>query len=123
MEGCTMTIGKADPKQIGEAIETGIAEKAQNVATATPQASEKEGLKQQIYIGPNLPGLTSYTVIDGEGKYPVHIKKIVDACAAVGKLFVPVDELSVSSQKAQVKGTLEYRYVTKVNDFMRKQGE
>lgn len=83
-----------------------------------PEPEERQEMKQYIYIGPNIPGLTTYTVIEGKGKYPIHIKKFVKECAAVGKLFVPVAQLTVAEPKTKTKGALEHRNYTKVLEYL-----
>lgn len=137
-----MAIGKdkADAELVGEKIAEVVNEKSKDelkpmeVVGETPGETTEEHvisgsdeqMKQYIYVGPNFPGLTSYTVIDGKDKYPVHIKKIVTGCPSVGKLFVPVAELTSVEPATKTKGTLEYRNYTKAIEYLaelRKEGE
>lgn len=70
---------------------------------------------QRIYIGPNLLGLITYTVVEKE--LPTHIQSFIDECAEIGKLFVPLALFTVAERKVKEKGSLEHRYYQKVLAF------
>lgn len=102
-----------------------LQEAAKAIGKATAEAaSEPADALQKIYIGPNLPMLTTYTVIDGG--YPAHVENAIKDCPSLKRMFVPIDELVESQQRVQKKGTIEHRRYTEVLEFSnlnRKQGE
>ena len=92
---------KATPDQVARAV--------------TQVPLHKEPVKKKIYIGPNVPGLIKYTVVDSI-KTP-HVQNMIAECATIEKLFVDVSEIADAEQKAKMKGTLEYRNYQKVAEF------
>lgn len=78
-----------------------------------------EMAKKRIYVGPNILGLIAYTVIEDD--YPEHIKEFIKECAAIEKMFVPIDKLAEVERKKYKKGTIENRNYKKVESFV--QGE
>lgn len=82
----------------------------------TPRTNKTHSKKEKlIYIGPNLIQLTKYTVLD---EIPKHIEDLTKKCPAIKKLFVPIEKLAESEQRAKRKGTLEHKYVQEVFSFL-----
>ena len=96
---------KADPKLVKEVMEKVVAEKSQ-------------GLKQLIYIGPNMLQLTAYTVIESD--VPVHIQSLIEKCPSIEKLFVPIEKFTALEPKAKTKGTIEHRHFQNVLEYIAK---
>lgn len=99
---------KANTEQVGEAIKS--------VSPAPAPEVHKEKLPQKIYVGPNIPGLPKYTVVESI-KVP-HVQNIIKECAAVEKLFVAIDKMAETEARAATKGTLEHRHLNKVIEFL-----
>ena len=59
---------------------------AKVLVTSTP--IHKEKIIQKIYVGPNLLGLTKYTVV--ESTEVAHVQTLVKYCPEIEKLFVPI---------------------------------
>ena len=102
---------KAIPKEIGEAIKEMIATPEQEPVKEV----HKESVPQQIYIGPNLLGLPTYTVVES-AEIP-HIQGFIKDCPEIEKLFVPVEKMAETESRIKQKGTLEHRYFSKVAEF------
>lgn len=73
-------------------------------------------ITQKIYVGPNILGLPTYTVIETD--FTPHIKSFIEKCPDIQKLFVPIAEMSVVESRTKVKGTLENRYFNAINEFI-----
>jgi len=79
----------------------------------------KEEVKEPcktIYCGPNVPGLTQFTVLEG---IPNYIKMHIDACIAIEKLIVPIDKLNQTRLKLSVKGSYEQRMYLEIQKYLR----
>lgn len=81
----------------------------------------KEEISQKIYVGPNLLGLTKYTVV--ESIEVPHVKKIVEDCPEIEKLFVSIEKMAETEARIAQKGTLEHRYFNKVAEFKAGKGD
>jgi len=92
--------------------------KEEVVNQITPTA-ENSKIEKKIYIGPHLVQLPKYTVI-AEG-LPKHIEAVIEKCPAIKKLLVPIKKLAEAEQKANQKGSLEYRNVQEVLSFLSQQ--
>lgn len=104
-------------KKVGNTTKVTSEMVARSLSADEPQkenSKDKMGEKR-IYIGPNILGLITYTVI--EGKYPGHIEKFVEDCPEIHRLFVPINELANSEKKKAKKGTIEHRNYRKVKEF------
>ena len=97
---------KASVKQVGEAIK----------AVSPKPEVHNEKIPQKIYVGPNIPGLPKYTVV--ESIEVPHVLNIIKECEAVGKLFVAIDKMAETEARAATKGTLEHRYLNKVAEYL-----
>ena len=86
---------------------------AKVLATTTPVHKQK--ISQQIYVGPNLLGLPKYTVV--ESIEVPHVKKFVEDCPEIEKLFVAIEKMAETEARITQKGTLEHRYFNKVAEF------
>ncbi|MGG2114010.1 hypothetical protein ABFY60_26875 [Lysinibacillus pakistanensis] len=73
-------------------------------------------ITQKIYVGPNILGLPTYTVIETD--FTPHIESFIEKCPDIEKLFVPIAEMSVVESRTKVKGTLENRYFNAINEFI-----
>lgn len=105
-----------------EAVVT--SEQVGNVLKAVAQSKvpvHKESVPQSIYLGPSVPGLSKYTVIESEQAN--HIKQYVKDCPEIGKLIVPVLKMAEKEGRLKTKGTLEYRQNEKVLEFANGKGE
>lgn len=100
------TAAKAKAEQVGEAIK----------AVSPAPEIHKEKVPQKIYVGPNIPGLPKYTVVEST-KVP-HVQEIIKKCAAVEKLFVAIDKMTETEARTANKGTLEHRHVTNVIEYI-----
>lgn len=98
---------KADAKAVGE--------------TLVAIAESKKEIKQKIYVGPSIPGLAQYTVIETD--FTQHLKNIIGKCPDVKKLFVHIDAMAETEARINQKGTLEYRNFSKVLAFKNGKGE
>lgn len=94
---------KATPELVGKAL------------NPVQETAEKPVIKQKIYVGPNIVGLPTYTVI--ESGFTDHIKGFVEKCPEIGKLFVPIFDMANVEKRAKEKGTLEHRHYQKVVVF------
>ncbi|MCD5324775.1 MULTISPECIES: hypothetical protein [Pontibacillus] len=74
--------------------------------------------KQMVYVGPNLLQLNTYTVF--KGPVPKHVESLIQKQPAVEKLIVPVEQLREAEQASKTKGTLEHRYRTEIEEWLRK---
>lgn len=83
--------------------------------TKVMKTEEKPVITQKIYVGPNLLGLPTYTVIENE--FTEHIKNFIKDCTEVGKLFVPIAEMANTENRVKEKGTLEHRHYQKIMAF------
>ena len=81
----------------------------------------KKGVKQKIYVGPSLPGLTKYTVV--ESLEVPYVKALVKEREILKKLFVPITRLADFEKRAQLKGTLEHRYYNQATQKTEKKEE
>jgi len=92
-----------------------VSEVIKSVATAKKEPVHKEEVKQLIYVGPNLLGLTKYTVVESL-KVP-NLQKFIKDCPEIKKLIVPIKEMAEIEARIKQKGTLEHRYFNKVYEF------
>lgn len=97
--------------------ETPATEEATEVTEEiTKQATEKKAKKKTteaavkekkdpplIYCGPNLPGLSRYTVL--KNGIPANIESIIKECPAVKSLIVPTGDLSAVIKAVEQVGT------------------
>ena len=81
----------------------------ENVVASEPVVTQK------IYVGPNLLGLPTYTVVESD--FTEHINGFIEKCPEIEKLFVPIAEMANTEQRAKIKGTLEHRHYQKVMAF------
>ncbi len=102
---------KATTEVVGKAV-TEAVENASKTDTDVVEPT------QQIYIGPNTPQLTTYTVV--QGKFPIHIEALIKKCPSIRNLFVPITKLTTLEPKTKTKGTIEYRHFQNVLEFMAK---
>lgn len=100
---------KATPEQVAEVIK-------KVVPNEEKVEIHNEKLGQKIYVGPNIPGLPKYTVV--EAIEVPHVQNIIKECAAVEKLFVPIIEMAETESRAMIKGTLENRFFKKIIDHI-----
>ena len=84
-------------------------------------AESKKEIKQKIYVGPSIPGLAQYTVV--ETGFTEHIQKIIETCPAVKKLFVSIGAMAETEMRIKQKGTLEYRNFNQVVAFKNGKGD
>lgn len=87
-------------------------------------AKQRVKITQRIYLGPNILGLPTYTVVETE--FPQHIKGFIKDCPEIEKLFVPINEMAKVEKRVKEKGTLEHRWYQKVKDYKngkRKEGD
>lgn len=94
-------------------------ETAKVSAAATPVHKEK--VSQKIYVGPNLLGLTKYTVV--ESTKVAHVQTFVKDCPGIEKLFVPIEKMAETEARIGQKGTLENRHFNKVAEFKAGKGD
>lgn len=95
---------KATADQVGKAL---IA-----AADAKKVPVHQETVTQKIYVGPNLLGLSKYTVL--EDKITPHIESFVKECPEIGKLIVPIEKMAETEARVKEKGTLEHRHYIKI---------
>lgn len=91
-----------------------------DVVKATPKQKVTKAvvqpvIKQRIYVGPNILGLPTYTVIESD--FTAHINGFIEKCPEIGKLFVPISAMANTEKRAKEKGTLEHRHFQKVIAF------
>lgn len=95
------------------------------IGKVTPEQVEKafsdSKIPQKIYVGPNLLGLPTYTVVETE--LTDHIKRFVEKCGEIEKLFVPISEMANIEKRIKEKGTLEHRYYQKIMQYKNHGGE
>lgn len=70
--------------------------------------------EQMVYCGPNIPGLTQFTILIG---LPNYINLQIDACESIKKLIVPIAQLNDMRLKLCVKGSYEQRLYQKVKEY------
>lgn len=70
---------------------------------------------KKVYCGPNIPGLTQFTVLEGIPKY---IEMHIETCPAVEKLLVPIEKLSATRLKLAVKGSYEQKIYGEILKYM-----
>lgn len=82
-------------------------------ATTDPEQSDS-----LIYCGPNLPrgALNQFSVY--QGGYPEHLEKQYDACPAIKRLFVSVEQLAETQLKIAQAGTPENIWYKEVQAFI-----
>ncbi len=102
---------KATTEQVSKAIKTTLRD---TVEEKTPV--HKEEVNQKIYVGPNIPGLPKYTVV--ESIEVPHVQNIIKECAALEKLFIAIDQMAEIEARLAKKGTLEYRNLQKVAEYI-----
>lgn len=81
-----------------------------------PAKDITQKITQKIYVGPNILGLPTYTVIESD--FTPHIESFIEKCPYIEKLFVPIAKMSVVESRTKVKGTLENRYFNAINEFI-----
>ena len=80
----------------------------------TKEVKEKEQGKK-VYCGPNLPGLTQFTILSGTPKFiEMHIK----ACSPIEKLIVPIEKLNTTRLKLVVKGSYEQKMYFEIKKYL-----
>lgn len=81
------------------------------MATTTKRSAPEVSV---IYCGPNLLGgmLNQYTVYTGQ--IPKHFGEHFEACPALRRLFVPVDDLTATTTAMQQAGTPENVWLNEV---------
>lgn len=87
---------------------------------ARAEHQKTEQIKQQIYVGPNLPGggLSRFTVFrDG---IPQYLEVLLQQQPLIKSLIVPVDELSAAMTRVETPGTLEH---SNFQELLRKEGK
>lgn len=87
---------------------------AVQIATAIGQHI-KSVIPQKIYVGPNILGLPTYTVMEKE--FTGHIKSFISECPAIEKLFVPILEMATTENRIKTKGTLENHHFQTILAF------
>lgn len=110
---------KASPatvELVADAVKAVVEEAEEN---KTPV--HKEEVPQKIYVGPNLLGLTKYTVIESE--ITPHIQSFVKDCPEINKLIVPIEKMAITEARIREKGTLEHRHYNKVQEFKNGKGD
>ena len=78
------------------------------------QNEEKEESKR-VYCGPNLPGLSQFTVLSGMPKF---IKIHIQSCPAIEKLIVPIENLNTTRLKLVVKGSYEQKMYFEIKKYL-----
>lgn len=109
-----MTLANEQIKANAKATSAQVAEVIKSVAPEKDVCKEK--LPQKIYVGPNIPGLPKYTVV--ESLEIPHVQNIIKDCAAVEKLFIPIEKMAEVEVRVATKGTLEHRHLNKVIEFI-----
>ncbi|MER1986579.1 MAG: hypothetical protein ABS948_11875 [Solibacillus sp.] len=87
---------------------------AAQVSTAIGQHM-KSVIPQKIYVGPNILGLPTYTVMEKE--FTGHIKGFISECPAIKKLFVPILDMAATENRIKKKGTLENHHFQTILAF------
>lgn len=72
--------------------------------------------EQLIYCGPNLPGVSQFSIVTG---MPNLLKLHIEACSAVEKLLVPIEKLNQIRLKIVVKGSYERQQYIKIQDYLK----
>ncbi|AVK84046.1 hypothetical protein C3943_10910 [Lysinibacillus sp. B2A1] len=113
------------PEVVEESIESAMSTykeggEVEQSKTAIIEDQEKvvpaKDITQKIYVGPNILGLPTYTVIETD--FTPHIKSFIEKCPDIQKLFVPIAEMSEVESRTKVKGTLENRYFNAIHEFI-----
>ncbi|ARD47576.1 hypothetical protein [Sporosarcina sp. P33] len=82
-------------------------------------AEKNEGaveLTQRIYVGPNMPELPKYTVV--EDGYTPHIEGIIGRCPAVDKMFVKIPDMNRVETRSAEAGTRQHRDYNLIVKYM-----
>lgn len=95
---------QATAEQVGNALLA--------VADAKKVPLHQEPVTQKIYVGPNLLGLSKYTVL--ENQLTPHIESFVKECPEIKKLIVPIGKMAETEARIKEKGTLENRHYNKI---------
>jgi hypothetical protein len=103
-----------EPVSVETVVEEAADQPEQAEQAADQPVEEAQNTGPLIYCGPSLPGglLRQHTVYrNGLPKYlEEHFKK----CPALRQLFVPVEELSATTQAVQTAGSAESIYYAEV---------
>lgn len=111
------------PEIVGETIESAIptysdggdVEQSELVVISDEKVISATSITQKIYVGPNVLGLPTYTVV--ETGFTPHIKSFIEKCPEIEKLFVSILEMAEVESRTKVKGTLENRYFNAIREF------
>lgn len=78
------------------------------------QVEEREEGKR-VYCGPNLPGLSQFTILMSTPKFiGIHIK----SCPAIEKLIVPIENLNTTRLKLVTKGSYEQKMYFEIKKYL-----
>lgn len=71
---------------------------------------------KRIYCGPNLSGLTQFTVL-GEG-IPKYVELHIKECPQIERLIVPIEKLNHTRLKLSVKGSYEQKMYLEIMKYV-----
>ena len=104
---------KATPDQVGKVLT--------EIAAKKKAPIHKEPVPQKIYVGPNLLGLSRYTVV--ESNITPHIENLIKECPEIEKLIVPITKMAETEGRIKEKGTLEHRHYNNVLKYLNRKGD
>lgn len=92
-----------------------LATVANEAIVANELVKTAQAIQQVIYCGPTLPrqyGLPQYRVFNNG--LPAHVQQLVDKCAALGMLIVPVSQLAKTRIAISTKGSAQAAFYQQI---------